>query len=165
MAKKAKLKKEHVLALRLYSSNSYDRINKPLRDVLTREPTDDTPHPYPATTFYVREAVLKLRACLDEKEFKIPKTFYRGMANMTVMGDFIEHGGTEMACMSTSEIKEEALKFAASKHPMLLQFEVETSVQCGADISWLSMYPDEKEWLFPPLTFLKFLEQSRDKLA
>jgi hypothetical protein len=27
-------------------------------------------------------------------------------------------------------------------------------MSCGADIQWLSMYPEEAEVLFPPLTYL-----------
>ena len=153
-AVKAKLKKEHVLALRLYTSNSYYRLNGPLR----WPAADGTPHPYAATCFYIADALGKLRAVLQKKDF--PKTFYRGMKDMEVMDEFVKEGGTEMACMSTSENKGEALTFAKSAVPLLLQIEVENPMQCGADISWLSMYPEEKEWLFPPLTYLDVLRQS-----
>jgi len=157
-ARDAKLTEAHVLALRLYTSNSYYRINNPLR-----EPTDGTPAPYAATTFYIREALLRLRGLLKKKDF--PKTFYRGMKDMEVMDEFVKQGGTEMACMSTSADKAEALKFASSRVPLLLQIEVENHMQCGADISWLSMYPEEKEWLFPPLTYLDVKGKTREDLT
>ena len=34
-------------------------------------------------------------------------------------------------------------------------------MDCGIDLSWLSMYPTEKEILFPPLTYLKFLKKAK----
>ena len=52
-ARKAKLTAAHVLALRLYTSNSYARINGPLRD-------GARPHPFPATTYYIHDAIAKL---------------------------------------------------------------------------------------------------------
>jgi hypothetical protein len=156
-ATKAELEKAHVLALRLYTSNSYTRLNTPFR----WPAADGSPHPYAATVFWIWDAIRKLRAVLDPTHF--PMTFYRGMKDMEVAKQFVERGGTEMACMSTSADKGEALKFAESRVPLLLQFEIENHMQCGADISWLSMYPEEKEWLFPPLTYLKVLKTSKAK--
>jgi hypothetical protein len=153
----AGLVKAHVLALRLYTSNSYTRLNSPFR----WPAADGTPHPYAATVFWISDALKKLRAVLDPTHF--PMTFYRGMKDMAVAKQFEERGGTEMACMSTSADKGEALKWAESRVPLLLQFEIENHMQCGADISWLSMYPEEKEWLFPPLTYLKVLKTSKTK--
>ncbi len=28
-------------------------------------------------------------------------------------------------------------------------------MELGAEISWVSLYPGESEWLYPPLTFVK----------
>jgi hypothetical protein len=33
-------------------------------------------------------------------------------------------------------------------------------MSCGADISWLSVYPTEAEVLFPPLTYLKYIKMA-----
>ena len=38
---------------------------------------------------------------------------------------------------------------------LLLKVEAGNMYDCGADIQWLSMYPAEKEVLFPPLTYMK----------
>jgi hypothetical protein len=38
--------------------------------------------------------------------------------------------------------------------PLLLKVQSTSLMDCGADIKWLSMYPDEAEVLFPPLTYL-----------
>jgi hypothetical protein len=67
--------------------------------------------------------------------------------------------------MSTTGSWEMADDFAnRSKDPveasLILVIEVADFMSCGADISWLSMYPEEKEWLFPPLTYLSITEPS-----
>jgi len=36
-------------------------------------------------------------------------------------------------------------------------------MEMGADIEWISMFPGEKETLFPPLTFLKPMFSQRIK--
>lgn len=35
-------------------------------------------------------------------------------------------------------------------------------MQCGADVSFLSVYPDEQEVLYPPLTYLQFVSESEE---
>ena len=171
----AGLKKAHVLALRLYTSNSYYRINGPPTDRLFQK--SGRPHPYAATTYYIFDALKKLRQTLAGGTVTIklggsgggaqswPKTFWRGMADMAVSDEFTAQGGTEMACMSTTEDRAVAEKFAESKAPLLLKLEASSFMACGADISWLSMYPAEKEVLFPPLTYLRVVEQDKKKTS
>jgi len=53
-SKLAGLKSHHVLALRLYTSSSYDKFNRPLR-------TEQTPHPWRFTVYVLAEALKKLR--------------------------------------------------------------------------------------------------------
>ncbi len=70
----------------------------------------------------------------------------------------MKRGGTEMGCMSTTEDQAVARKFAKvgeQPNPLLLKVEATSLMDCGADIGWLSMYPEEKEVLFPPLTYLR----------
>jgi hypothetical protein len=154
-----KLKQAHVLALRLYTSNSYPRINDPLRQ-------GAKPHPFAATTYFIYDALRKLRS-LRRGEATAGKTFWRGMSNMGVGEGFLKQGGTEMACMSTTEDEGVARTFAKVRgahnvkpgdeqpNPLLLKVEAGNMYDCGADLQWLSMYPDEKEVLFPPLTYMK----------
>jgi hypothetical protein len=74
-----------------------------------------------------------------------------------VAEEFLKQGGTEMACMSTTETQTVARTFAKVgevDHPLLLKVQSTSLMDCGADIGWLSMYPEEKEVLFPPLTYL-----------
>ena len=61
-------------------------------------------------------------------------------------------GGVEMALMSCSKSKEEALRYVRRSKAKLL-FEVHQGMAArGAEISWLSQYPHEAEILFAPLT-------------
>ena len=174
-ARKAGLKTAHVLALRLYTSNSHARINGPLR--ATPQPVaggGGASHPYAATVYFIADGLKKLRASLlaetgmvtlgkGEAEQGWPRYFWRGLAGVAATPSFIRSGGTEMACMSTTREQAVAEKFAKSKvaSPLLLKFEVDSHMSCGADISWLSMYPEEKEVLFPPLTYLRVVKKTK----
>ena len=66
---------------------------------------------------------------------------------------FKEEGGTEVAPMSTTEDKDVALQYASSQRPLLFEFKAK-GMSMGVDISYLSVYPHEREVLYPPLTYL-----------
>ena len=40
------------------------------------------------------------------------------------------------------------------KYSLLFKIIVDNFLHCGADISFLSCFPSESEWLFPPSTYL-----------
>jgi hypothetical protein len=149
----AKLSTAHVLALRLYTSNSYGRINEPLRDGCT----SDKPHPYAATTYFIHDGIMKLRT-IREGDATLEHTFWRGMDDMGVTGEFLKQGGTEMACMSTTEdfnvARTKFAKAGEAANPLLIKVQSTNLMDCGANIKFLSMYPEEEEVLFPPLTYL-----------
>eukprot|EP01043_Picozoa_sp_COSAG02_P043021 COSAG02_NODE_3710_length_6342_cov_30.226494_5_plen_102_part_00 len=65
----------------------------------------------------------------------------------------------------TSSSKQIALKFARSKCPLLLKFESKDFMSRGADISFLSVYPGEKEALYPPLTFLRPINVEKQEIG
>jgi hypothetical protein len=85
---------------------------------------------------------------------KTTRIYHRGMSNMKMSDQFMQDGGAEMACMSTTSSKAVALSFAGAKCPMLLKCISESFMTHGAEISFLSVYPGEKEVLYPPLTYL-----------
>lgn len=147
----AKLEAAHVLALRLYTTTSHKSINAPLRDTRSA-------HPLAATTYYISEGLKKLRAAeVSSPDANTPKTFWRGLKNREIGSEFISKGGCEFGCMSTSAFKNVAVEFALTTVPFLFQIETKDFLQRGADISFLSVYPDEQEMLYPPLTFLRSL--------
>eukprot|EP00290_Baffinella_frigidus_P055767 CAMPEP_0180373084 /NCGR_PEP_ID=MMETSP0989-20121125/21054_1 /TAXON_ID=697907 /ORGANISM="non described non described, Strain CCMP2293" /LENGTH=444 /DNA_ID=CAMNT_0022369931 /DNA_START=30 /DNA_END=1364 /DNA_ORIENTATION=+ len=150
-SKLGKLGREHVLALRLYTTSSFSKFNEPLRK-------REKPHPFRMTVYYLDEALRKLRAVrasLDARGFAAETLLWRGMKD-TVVRDpmkFLREGGTELALMSTTESRDVALIYADSEHPLLFQFHAK-GMCMGVDISFLSVYPKEQEVLYPPLTYL-----------
>lgn len=150
--KTAKLTRAHVLALRLYTTSTYSSVNQPLR---TNPPTK--PHPFAVTTFYISEGIKLLRAVAGELPgAHQPQDLWRGLKDLTISTAFLESGGTEFACMSTSLKEGTAIDFAKdSRAPMIIKLETKDFMSRGADISFLSVYPGESETLFPPLTFLR----------
>ena len=150
-ARTARLQRHHVLALRLYTTQSYGRINNPLRqDPPTR------PHPFAATTYFISEAIKKMRAVAAERPDAYQTlTFWRGMKDLGLTAKFFVEGGTEYACMSTSASKDVACNFAISKCPLVFKFVTPDFMSRGADIAFLSVYESEAEVLYPPLTYLR----------
>ena len=69
-------------------------------------------------------------------------------------------GGVEFSFMSTTTNREVAAHYAAGGGKAGLLFEIQMGIiDRGAEISWLSQYPHEKEILFAPLTGLEVLKQ------
>ena len=148
------IERHHVLALRLYTTSSYRLINNPLRTV---PPTQ--PHPVAATTYFISDAIKKLRAVgAEQTDAFVPVVYWRGLAGMSLSTEFMEQGGTEYGCMSTSAARDIAVEFAGTKHPLVFKYETENFMSRGADISFLSVYPEEKESLYPPLTYLSVIK-------
>ncbi|KAJ1489217.1 hypothetical protein T484DRAFT_1780562 [Baffinella frigidus] len=73
---------------------------------------------------------------------------------LKVPQEFVEIGGTEFAPMSTTTDVKTALMFSAGGSSVLFRLCTTNPLKRGADISFLSAFPEENEILFPPLTFL-----------
>ena len=82
---------------------------------------------------------------------------WRGLKDVSLDSDspFLRDGGTELAPLSTTPSLQVALQYAASSSPVLLRLRVYSFMQRGADVAWISAFPEEEERLFPPLTFLE----------
>lgn len=148
-ARLAELKPCEVAALRFYTTSSFQRINEPLR-------RRAMPHPLKATTFFVYEGLKKLRAVHLQASYKFETRYlWRGLRDRVVPPSFLRSGGTEVACMSTSMDLDVVASYALSRTPLLFRIKVDSPMDLGAEIGWLSVFPTEREVLYPPLTFLK----------
>lgn len=159
-AKTAHLELHHVLALRLYTTSSYSRVNDPLREnPLPKQ------HPFAATAMFIRDGIRKLRAVDAKSGATDTKVFWRGMKNLSLSQNFGKEGGAEFACMSTtSDIKIATERFAEGSNPLIFKYVTDSFMDRGADISFLSVYPEEKEVLYPPLTYLKPVSVKKQKI-
>lgn len=148
--KKHGLKSHQVLAIRLYTTDSFISINEPMRTHNKPHPT--LPHPFAATMYYITMGLKAIRtaAGADKTESAEERIFWRGVG-IALGDDFTS--GTEMSCMSTSASATEALKFA-NENGFLFQIVCNDYYSRGADIRVLSVFPHEKEVLYPPLTYL-----------
>ena len=58
----------------------------------------------------------------------------------------MRRGGAETACLSTSQNLREVRKFARKNNSKLLfRLAIESPMEYGAEIKWLSTVPDEDE--------------------
>jgi hypothetical protein len=83
---------------------------------------------------------------------------WRGMNNLELSEDFHLHGGVELGCLSTTSNKELLGGYFKSEQPFFLMCIVSDDfMRRGVAVSWLSLYPREAEVLYPPLTYLKYV--------
>ena len=151
----AGLQRVHVLALRLYTTSSYRRITGPLRE-------RERPHPFRMTVYYLAEAIKKLRAVaarLHAADFQQDVVLWRGMRDTILTNEFKERGGAELAPMSTSREKTVALTYADSTCPLVFQYVTKGMDRPGVSLDFLSVYPNEREYVYPPMTYLQYVGQ------
>ena len=151
-AETAGLALAHVLAIRLYSTAAYKSLNNPLRDR-----NRHTPHPFAATVTFLAEGLRRLRAVgAAEADATEPLDLWRGMAQTGIGGgNFFSKGGSELAPMSTTADPQVAFGYAASAHALVFKVHSKSFMDRGPDISWCSAFPAEREYLYPPLTYLQ----------
>lgn len=82
-------------------------------------------------------------------------TLWRGLRNTNVTDTFTQVGGTELAFMSTTTNIDIAVKHSMSPNSLLFKIVNHSFMSIGADIDWLSTFPGEGEFLYPPLTYLQ----------
>ena len=66
-------------------------------------------------------------------------------------------GGAYLGPISTTRDMEIALRYSiepGQKHALLLKIQP-TSETMGANVSYVSCFPEEQEYLYPPCTYLK----------
>jgi hypothetical protein len=152
-AKTCGMSNAEVLALRLYTTKAYRLFNDPLRS--------GEKHPMPMTMLFLADGLRKLRPMAVGELHADGASLWRGMKDLDVQGRFLQHGGTELACMSTSTSLEVAADYSCRGEPgaqaLIIKLRVRRNefLSYGADLRWLSAFPEERERLFPPLTYLK----------
>ena len=161
-AQMAKLGRHHILALRLYTTESYPKINNPLRQVPPQRP-----HPFAATTYFISEGIKLLRAvAANMSDPNSEQVYWRGMKDLGITNEFRAKGGTDFACVSTTSDEGVAVhQFAASALPLVFRVVTKNFITRGADIAFLSVMPHEKEFMYPPLTYLQCTAMKMEKLC
>ena len=82
----AKLQPQHVLALRLYTSSSYSRVNDPLRKT-----PPERPHPFAATTWYCDQGIKMLRAVAAQRDDAHVSNIDTGHVPCNLAADALRH--------------------------------------------------------------------------
>jgi hypothetical protein len=150
----AKLSDAEMAALRLYTTAAYHALNEGLRD--QQRHLERRAHPLPMTVYHLRRGVMKLRAVeVQQDTANKPMVLYRGLCAQQLMAEFRRDGGTELAPCSTTSDLAVAMQYAASRSAVLLYMDTKSFIDRGADLTFLSCFPQEAEVLFPPLTFFK----------
>ncbi|KAL3926142.1 MAG: hypothetical protein SGPRY_003439, partial [Prymnesium sp.] len=156
VAQQAELDPVHVLALRFYTTHAFKYMNGPLR--AEEYGHGKRPHPLPITVTYISEGIKRLRAVFAAGENATKVTnLWRGMKNIRMAEEFMAdlRGGTEVAPMSTTSDLRVAAQYGVSDNSLLFKIKVSNFLQYGANLQWLSAFPDEAEVCYPPLTYLQ----------
>ena len=155
------LTEAEVFALRFYTTAGFKGINWPLRDQNRR--SQKQPHRLAVLVFVLAGAIKKLRAWAANAEGAQRRVdLFRGMSNRKIFEEFMTAGGTELAPMSTTAELKVALQYSqgpADTINTLLWLRTENFMDRGVDLEWLSAFPHEKEYLYPPLSYLKPIQK------
>ena len=125
---------------------------KALEDRMTELCVDSR---YVTTLHCINSAIVKLSRLAK------PQTVYRGLSGRVLPSEFWRgqgHGGVEFAFMSTTADRKVAMQYAKAESEKKASCVMEVQmgmIDRGADLSWLSQYPDEHEITFPPYTGLE----------
>ena len=116
---------------------------------------------------YLITTTIKLLRAIAATQPDAHKTrvFWRGTKDLGLTQEFLDEGGTEFACLSTSASKDVAVNFAVSALPLVFKFETTNFLSRGAEVSFLSVYPHEEEALYPPLTFLRSVKTETESFG
>ena len=169
VARDAKLTWEEIVCLRLYSGPMYMKYNTILRNFPQESVDTLKGNKYTTTIHLILSGILKLSRV---QPIPTSRMVYRGLGGRRLPKEFYitdkngSRGGVEAAFMSTSTDVQVALEYAGKGHGgKRIIFEIELGkMSMGADIQFLSQYPNEKEILFTPLTHLEIIGQPSHKV-
>uniref|UniRef100_A0A7S2GI45 NAD(P)(+)--arginine ADP-ribosyltransferase n=1 Tax=Haptolina brevifila TaxID=156173 RepID=A0A7S2GI45_9EUKA len=116
---------------------------------------------YPTTIHAINSCVIKLSKLTQAVKV------WRGFKGATLPKQFFQpndagvRGGIEYGFSSTTTERAQAVHYAQGTASTIFEMQM-GMVDRGADLTWLSQYPHEKEVLFPPLTGLEALATEVD---
>ena len=157
--------REELVAGRLYTGPMYIKYNTVLRSksgdaaMLAAAKKLTLGNGYPTSIHAINSCVIKLSKLTKAgkvwrgiKDATLPKEFW-------VPNEMGVRGGIEYGFSSTTTDREQALHYArGTDGDAMTIFEMQMGmVDRGADLSWLSQYPHEREVLLPPLTGIEAL--------
>jgi hypothetical protein len=160
----AALTEGEVVALRVYTTAAYRVLNQPLRAELSNANASlGSDCPFPVTVTLLASGIRKLRANShrDAQSAGSTQIFWRGIRGTVVPPSFEVSGGTEAAAMSTTSDLRIALRYSASADSLLFRIVTSSFMEQGADLTYLSAFAGEAEYLYPPLTYLLPTGQSQ----
>eukprot|EP01006_Ploeotia_vitrea_P060140 TRINITY_DN75367_c0_g1_i1.p1 TRINITY_DN75367_c0_g1~~TRINITY_DN75367_c0_g1_i1.p1 ORF type:complete len:662 (+),score=42.20 TRINITY_DN75367_c0_g1_i1:263-1987(+) len=159
---------DEIIGLRLYTGPAYVMMNEFLREVSKlcgrwrKKLAQDPVYTYSATIGNVYTAIQKLAATMPHEK-QTTKTF-RGVRGKLPDAFFVPDSqgmivAVDSAFMSTSLSSSVPTAFFDPSVDNLLwemqcRCEDEGGYHCGVDVSLVSQFPAEREYLFPPLTML-----------
>ena len=135
----------------MYTTWAFKSINNPLRD-----PNRSNAHALAVTVFFLADAIRKLRAVGSyEANAQQELTLWRGMKDLLLQEQFMLAGGSERAPMSTTSDLKVAAFYSASSDGLVFKIRTNSFLHRGVDLTFISAFPAEAEFLYPPLTFLR----------
>jgi hypothetical protein len=165
-ARQAGLKAGEVIALRLYTGPMYTLYNAVLRKHPPHVVQALQGNSYETSLFCIVSGVTKL-----SKHSEVPagRLLYRGLGGMILPPSFWREpggggfrGAVEWGLMSTTASRAVAEQYSGADQQRGTIFEIAAGrIDVGADLTWISQYPGEREFLFPPLTCLEVMGEPR----
>eukprot|EP00457_Paulinella_chromatophora_P000677 gb/GEZN01000677.1/.p1 GENE.gb/GEZN01000677.1/~~gb/GEZN01000677.1/.p1 ORF type:complete len:1038 (-),score=126.73 gb/GEZN01000677.1/:748-3453(-) len=158
------LQRAEVIGLRLYTGPMFMKYNTLLRGLSSglewmekQFQTLCQGNTYTTTVHVINSALVKLGSLTKAEVVyrgisggKLPEEFHK-------FDEFNVRGGVETAFMSTTRDRQVALEYAGlapNQASMVMEIKM-GMVDRGADLSWISQYPHEREICFPPLCGLE----------
>jgi len=134
---------------------------RPLRDLDRRD--QKQPHRLAVLVFVLSNALKKLRAhAAHSTEANRTLELFRACSNRKISDNFMEEGGTELAPMSCDEDLSVALRYSqgpAGSMSVLFWIHSQNFMDRGVELEWLSAFPYEPELLYPPLCYIKPIDE------
>lgn len=162
------LSRAELLALRLFTGPMYMKYNAVLRQYPLSICEGLKGNQYRTTIHAIVSGVIKLS---QVTVLPPSRNVYRGLGGMLLPDRFWQpdafgcRGGVDFGFMSTTSNEDVAIMYSGRASSQLSTiFEIDVGqIDRGASISWLSQYPEEEEFLVPPLSNLEVVGSPRLK--